>query len=237
MKCIFCLQDSSNSKSVEHVIPESLGNSLHHLPPGIVCDKCNNYFSHSVEKPFLNLEEIRFFRTFLQVYSKKGKLPPYAEQSGNGIIVFNSERKAGRIIIPAAKSDIPDSGPVVSRFLAKVAFEVMASKLLASQQNPHELVNNSDLQLIREHARYGTNASWPYLKRRIYPFNKIWHESDGIDYLNLHEYVFFEPEAGYFYFLLVLFGIEFSINIGYPGTKEYEIWLQNHKNQSPLLYN
>ena len=52
MRCIFCKQDSSNSKNVEHIIPESLGSTKHILGKGIVCDKCNNYFSREVEKTF-----------------------------------------------------------------------------------------------------------------------------------------------------------------------------------------
>ena len=54
MKCIFCKKDSSNSKSVEHIIPESLGNKSHILPKGIVCDSCNNYFAIKIEKKVLD---------------------------------------------------------------------------------------------------------------------------------------------------------------------------------------
>ena len=49
MRCLFCKQDSSNTKSVEHIIPESLGNKTLILPRGYVCDKCNNYFAIKVE--------------------------------------------------------------------------------------------------------------------------------------------------------------------------------------------
>ncbi|MBO5921575.1 MAG: hypothetical protein J6Q48_04230, partial [Bacteroidaceae bacterium] len=45
MKCIFCKQESTNAKSVEHIIPETLGNKTFVLPLGMVCDQCNNYFS------------------------------------------------------------------------------------------------------------------------------------------------------------------------------------------------
>ena len=44
MRCLFCKQDSSSTKSVEHIIPESIGNKTLILPLGYVCDKCNNYF-------------------------------------------------------------------------------------------------------------------------------------------------------------------------------------------------
>ena len=50
MQCIFCHKDTSLSKSVEHIIPESLGNKHHYLPQGYVCDQCNNYFSIKIEK-------------------------------------------------------------------------------------------------------------------------------------------------------------------------------------------
>lgn len=53
MNCIFCKEESSNSRSIEHIIPESLGNKDHVLPPGIVCDKCNNYFARKIEKKIL----------------------------------------------------------------------------------------------------------------------------------------------------------------------------------------
>ncbi len=37
-RCLFCLEDSSSSVSVEHIVPESLGNTTILLPRGFVCD-------------------------------------------------------------------------------------------------------------------------------------------------------------------------------------------------------
>ncbi|RHJ93598.1 MULTISPECIES: HNH endonuclease [Bacteroidales] len=54
MNCIFCTQNSENSKSVEHIIPESLGNKLTVLSKGIVCDECNNYFARKIEGEMLS---------------------------------------------------------------------------------------------------------------------------------------------------------------------------------------
>jgi hypothetical protein len=56
MRCIFCKQDSKDSKTIEHIIPESLGNKDHILLSGVVCDKCNNYFGLKVEKPLLETD-------------------------------------------------------------------------------------------------------------------------------------------------------------------------------------
>lgn len=70
MRCIFCKNDSGNSTSCEHIIPESLGNTTQILPPGVVCDKCNNYFSRKVEKPFLETQGIRDLRSFRFITSE-----------------------------------------------------------------------------------------------------------------------------------------------------------------------
>jgi len=67
--------DSSSSKSVEHIIPESLGNKDIILNPGIVCDKCNNYLSREVEKPFLGHPSVRLLRSEKGLISKKGRHP------------------------------------------------------------------------------------------------------------------------------------------------------------------
>jgi len=72
MRCIFCKKDSSKSKSCEHIIPESLGNVEHTLPPGIVCDKCNNYFSLKIEKKMLEQPYFTSLRFRQRIESKKG---------------------------------------------------------------------------------------------------------------------------------------------------------------------
>ena len=76
MRCIFCKENSDRSKSLEHIIPESLGGKKHTLPIGVVCDKCNNYFAREVEKPFLENELIKLLRFEQSIESKKGIIPP-----------------------------------------------------------------------------------------------------------------------------------------------------------------
>jgi hypothetical protein len=73
MRCLFCKEDSSSAKSIEHIIPESLGNKTLTLPRGYVCDKCNNYLAREVEKPFLEREDMRLLRFQEEIPSKKNK--------------------------------------------------------------------------------------------------------------------------------------------------------------------
>src|SRR5438128_1420727 len=76
MRCIFCKLDSDFSKSLEHIIPESLGNLEHTLPPGVVCDNCNNYLAREVEKPFLDAPSVIYVRHMQEIPNKRNLVPP-----------------------------------------------------------------------------------------------------------------------------------------------------------------
>src|SRR5215217_7224004 len=84
MRCIFCKADSSASHSIEHIIPESLGNTRFVLPRGIVCDCCNNYFARKVEAPFLTSPALRYLRFHEELGNKRGRVP-----SVEGLILPN----------------------------------------------------------------------------------------------------------------------------------------------------
>lgn len=75
MKCIFCKQEASDSKSVEHIVPESLGNKNNILPKVIVCDKCNSYFALKLEKRVLETDYFKSLRHRNGFESKKRKVP------------------------------------------------------------------------------------------------------------------------------------------------------------------
>ncbi|WP_395445858.1 HNH endonuclease [Caulobacter sp. UC70_42] len=72
MRCLFCKADSSRSRSVEHAIPEALGNRSFVLPAGVVCDGCNNYFAVKVEGPLLKTGSLRQLRARQGVPTKRG---------------------------------------------------------------------------------------------------------------------------------------------------------------------
>lgn len=76
MRCLFCKGDSSASRSREHIVPESLGNNEHVLEPGIVCDRCNNYFARNVEKPLLDSLYFKERRFSAVVPNKRGHVVP-----------------------------------------------------------------------------------------------------------------------------------------------------------------
>ena len=71
--CLFC-QSLGPYSTVEHIIPESLGND-DLLLSDEVCDSCQAYFGKEVEQFVLGKTPIAFWRTFLGIKTKKGKDP------------------------------------------------------------------------------------------------------------------------------------------------------------------
>lgn len=140
MKCIFCKCLSDNSKSIEHIIPESLGNKKHYLPRGIVCDSCNNYFAVKIEKPLLELPYFRSVRFRNDIENKKGR-PTLDKGIMGGIVSIGKDEQFLHIMTEnpvIAKGIInghikhmilpfnsePESNDInVSKFLCKAALE------------------------------------------------------------------------------------------------------------------
>lgn len=72
-KCIFC-RETQGPFTVEHIIPESLGNQSRILPRGYVCKNCNGQFS-DFEGEFLNRLPVNLVRTFATFITKQGRFP------------------------------------------------------------------------------------------------------------------------------------------------------------------
>lgn len=266
MRCIFCKCDSTDSKSVEHIIPESLGNKSHILRPGIVCDKCNNYLSREVEKPFLEHDSIKGLRFEEGVLSKKGRIPPT-----NGVLIDHqnlspislsrppefpgsilaqyplffevlddvrpSER--GKIIIPKFDISMPlPSGMTLSRFVGKIALEVLALRLSEHPEGLDYLVDEVQLDDIRNHVRYGKISNWPCSVRQIYDKNiPLLDNETGQLYQIMNEFDILLTEHSEYYLVLAIFGIEFAINLGGAEISGYYDWLRKNNEESPLYAN
>lgn len=256
MRCIFCKKDSSGSISCEHIIPESLGNSTQILPAGVVCDTCNNYFSRKVEKPFLESGGIQKLRSFRFVPSKKGKIPSLIGYMGEGNPVRVFPQKKGLVkatiavdshlfeqllqkdnaFIAMPTGSLPTDQTVVSRFLAKMAIEVLAQRLIGSGRSLQDyLIDNKEFDEIRDHARIGKPKKWEYHSRRIYDAG----ETRIIDENNIgkvtYEYnLLFTPQNEW-YFVIALYGVELSINVGGPHVDGYREWLDTNYGMSPLF--
>lgn len=252
-RCIFCKEDSSWSSSIEHVVPESLGNKENILPIGVVCDKCNNYFARKVEQPVLDsgfFWSLRFAQT---VPNKKRRVPAMdgiivpdipvqlvKSEDGPTIVRVDTSLweevvglKRGLLIFPASGAR-PDA-QLFSRFLAKVALEAVAQRLLQSGMSLDYLVDERSLDPIRNYARKGNlREPWTYHWRHIYDANHRHKDESGESYQILHEYDFLYTENQELYFIIIIFGDEYVINVGGPDIDGYKEWLRKNNNRCHL---
>ena len=265
MRCIFCKKCSDNSKSIEHIIPESLGNKDHTLSPGWVCDSCNNYLSRNVEAPFLNSHTLRNSRFSMSIPSKKGRIPRATSyMHGNSIpldILLNKYKEV--CISPTNEKDIekfidqqrrseshglilptvnaPKITYEVSRFIGKIAIEILASRLSKTLGANDELVDKAELDELRDYVRRGKpDFIWPVNIRSIYLATKVFNHGENHKFEILHEFdILFIPAkkdslAGEYYAVVAIFGIEYVINLSNPDVNSYKAWLKSHNDVSPL---
>lgn len=260
MRCIFCKLNSDASKSIEHIIPESLGNKSHTLPKGMVCDKCNNYFAVKIESRVLANPYFKSLRHRNEILTKKGRLPSET--------AFVGHPSKGNIEIVAQKDNIieinvPDPSifelvingnikelyvPIIpmpeendlnlSRLLAKMALEVMAQRISKIENWNDEFVDDKDIDRIRNYARYGSGGLWPYTRRRVYNEYEIFEDNnDGTKPVRcqlLHEYDYHSIDNIHLIFVCIILGVEYSINVADRNVDLYLTWLKNNNGLSPL---
>ncbi len=87
--CIFCKRSSVPFCSREHIIPESLSAEGYELvlPPGVVCDRCNNRLSKADRKL---IEAFGPLRALAEFKSKKGK--PIRIDSATHLILMSGNQ-------------------------------------------------------------------------------------------------------------------------------------------------
>jgi HNH endonuclease len=74
VRCFYCLEDSSRSRSVPHVIPEALLKNSVVLPVGAVCDACNHYFGHELDATLVSHPVVSLVVQFLRLPGKRGNV-------------------------------------------------------------------------------------------------------------------------------------------------------------------
>ena len=262
MVCIFCKKESSQSKSVEHIIPESLGNTKNILPRGIVCDKCNEYFGRKIEKKVLALSFFSQLRARNAIPSKKNRIP--AEKllvyhpevgsdehdsffiRGKGINILSTPWPIATKIVSSPTSKIiveslsfnnpPTDDLLVARFLAKIAVEILTQSVIENKWDLTLIHSDERVEPIRKFARYGTpGLKWEYYVRQLYKEDeKFFYSHDLNTPVDvLYNYGhFFINEE--MYLSLIIKGFEFTINMGMPEIGRYIQWILVNKGRSAI---
>jgi len=257
MRCLFCKQDSSDSRSREHIIPESLGNVDHVLPAGVVCDRCNNYIARKIEKPILDSVYYRELRFHHAIPNKRDRFPlldgfhpqsltrVQVERSlTDGLFVSAHSETAeeqwvqsmlanqnGTLIFPIGQ---PPNDYQISRLIGKIGLEVLAQRALPVTGGLDEIIDKPELDDLRAYVRNGsTKFVWPVSRRRIYRAESVFSKNE-VAYQVLHEYKILTTSENEYYIVVAIFGEEFALNLGGPEIDGYLKWLEQNDNTSPL---
>ena len=256
MKCIFCKENSTETKGVEHIVPESLGNSEHVMPKGTVCDKCNNYFSLKIEKPTLENDFFKELRFRNNIQSKKRKYPKgkglipltndqpeihFPKNSNNINITVTQESfeliKSGKIkqlYIPTS-SKIPKDIQYVSRFICKIGFEFLALRLCDTSYDWELITSEPIFEPIRQYVRYNQkNENWVYSARKIYSEDERFRLENNETVDMVFECDFLATREREIYFVIAFKGVEFAVNMAGDSIEGYQKWLVENNNISPL---
>lgn len=173
--CIICHDESGCSRAIEHIVPESMGNTEYVLNLGDICDTCNSKFS-KFEQKALSGSVIAFERAKLGVKSKKKrsakgeiqklKFEGNKDFEPNKVTLFSHERD---VLKPSKKGKglyeltVPsfDKSPVpTSKLLLKIGIE----SLYKSQK---KVYNQYVFDELRSYLMNKTNKDWPFLTNTI----------------------------------------------------------------------
>ena len=213
MRCIYCKADTSDCKSREHIIPESLGNPEFTLPQGWVCGSCNNYFGVKIEGPFMNSLFGRQCRAEMGIGNKRGRVPPrkgvhlrsqtsielslsksgnmfWAENEDESEKLFKSIRDHRQGSFWFLEAGIPELNYMTARMSCKTAVNIFASKFAEENSGNEQVVDCEQLDEIRRYVRRGRpDFVWPVQIRRLHrPEEKIVFEDRDEGYESINEF-------------------------------------------------
>lgn len=255
MHCIFCKRSTESSKSKEHILPESLGNYNTVLQRGIVCDKCNNYFSIKIERPLLESPYFKFLRFSHRLPNKRGAIPYSTLFSSAGVNVDMQIEQDDNLSICATKETcegilikhilnnssltlyqpIPN-GPdplLLSRLLAKMGLEYLALRISHIPGWEDDVIYHIALDDIRNHARLGGPSVWSFTGRDLYSSkNNFPDGSCNVEILN--EMTLLYTDECNLIFIACILGIEYGIDLSNRYPAPYLDWLSQNRFESPL---
>lgn len=184
--CLFC-RGNGPFNTIEHIIPESLGNDELTLQ-GLVCDSCQRYLGSNVEKQALEKTMFAFWRTFQGIKTKKGKLPsvnldPPVKRNQHKKELLPARHPRGHYGIGLVTHDdysveiVTDSPHSHSRLLTKQRYEMVLTPWhlsiigrflgkmgleLVALHDPVKALSK-EFDQIRKYVREGSTSSlWPF---------------------------------------------------------------------------
>jgi hypothetical protein len=181
--CLFCRRHDGGFDSEEHVFAYALGNRDYVLPPGVVCDRCNNGPLQTADKALSSFPPIEMLRAERGLRTRKTK---GLVMKMNGSEVW--WESPGELRVRTAKPGVvtrtgPSSGklqlsagrPSRERLFRRITYAVWKSALEdLYRQNGPEVGFDPKFDRVRE-AVIGTRPSrgWCYCPKESKPHNGV----------------------------------------------------------------
>jgi hypothetical protein len=230
-RCMFCLTNTGPFTRQEHLIPESLGNDDVILPPGYVCDDCNQYFGSAIEQKALAKAPFSVARVTQAIRNKKGHYPIV---SGDGWFLQSSgfwdrcllrSDPPHQNLWPCCNGQLvlnPKWGQsdLIVRFLLKIGLELL---VLSRDVNPYA----ANFDAARLCARRGRNAKFWDFAYGLYPNRNDLVTSTRSDEIGpletrqIYQWDMGVMESGDVMFSFIYETMIFAVNLSKPSALEY----------------
>ena len=142
--------------------------------------------------------------------------------------------KRGRIPQSLAQcvTELPDFR-LMSRFVGKIGLEALCHQVKEVKSWNSEIVNCVSLDELRQFVRNNIGPDWPMAYRTLYPSNSMFRDNSET-YEVLHEWDILMTEKQEYYAVVVLFGVEFALNLGGRTLQGYHEWIRKNDGRSFL---
>jgi hypothetical protein len=153
--------------------------------------------------------------------------------------IFNliSAKKIDKLFVPILTLP-PTDNIFLSRLIGKMALEALAQRLKQLDDRNKDFIEHEGLDSLRSYVRYGVGNFWIYNVRNVYREIDTFQEKqvNGIsqEYQILHEFDFLYIENKYLYFICIIMGVEYSLNMAESRLSQYHEWLKTNNDISPL---
>lgn len=201
--CLFCRRSDQPFTSVEHILPESLGNKEWILPAGVVCDRCNNGPLAAAEKDLCEFFPIKAVRTMTAQKSKKGRYPAFQfargtmqhdgttlkvnlDEPGDTDTLREVERSGDEVhLLMSLRSD----KPVSEKTTRRVASSMLKAALEMAVNDCPEMAYSPDLDYVRDRVLGAPWSGMVIATRNHGPF--------APDVRLTYDFTFEEPQIGF----------------------------------------
>lgn len=189
--CLFCRRHDGGFVSREHVFSESLGNnenldSPKILPPGVVCDRCNNGPLGLGDEALVNFAPIAMLRGERLLGSKSGKAP--VAKFGNAHVVWTGPGEM-TVFSPKGKAmdmrptpdgrmkgtlNLTSGGPLTARRIRLIVRSVWKSavELIYLDRGP-EVAFDHTLDPAREAILNSRSSGWALVPMDATPHHRV----------------------------------------------------------------